>query len=67
MTYFAGIFLEGSGKILTAEAMKKLSRHSWEGNLRELQNCLLRACLLSETDTIYAEHIVFDSILLTVR
>lgn len=67
LTYFSGIFLEGSGKTLDREAVSKLKNHTWEGNLRELQNCLVRACLLAETEIINEDHIVFDSIFLTVH
>ncbi len=66
MTYFVHTFLDGSGKTIGSEAMDKLKNYSWEGNLRELQNCLMRACVLAESDTISAENVVFDSILLTV-
>ncbi len=65
--YFTDAFLGKSSKKLDAGAMAKLKSHAWEGNLRELQNCLLRASLLTETDVIAAEHIIFDSILLTVQ
>jgi DNA-binding NtrC family response regulator len=64
--YFTRAFLAGSGKTIEQEAVDKLKNHSWEGNLRELQNCLIRACVLAESDTISAEHIIFDSILITV-
>ena len=67
MSYFAQAFLSGSGKTIEQDAVDKLKNHSWEGNLRELQNCLIRACVLAESNTISADHIIFDSILLTVQ
>ncbi|WP_203142879.1 sigma 54-interacting transcriptional regulator [Marinobacter mangrovi] len=37
---------------LSEDAMASLLEHNWPGNLRELQNRLQRAILLSESDTI---------------
>jgi len=34
-------------KAVTAESMARLERYSWPGNIRELQNVLERACVLS--------------------
>jgi DNA-binding NtrC family response regulator len=34
-----------------------LCGHTWPGNLRELKNVMVRALLLSEGDTIAAEHL----------
>ncbi len=64
LPYFASLFLTGSGKSISEDALQKLMNHSWEGNLRELQNCLVRATILSDSDTIYSKHIIFDSIIL---
>jgi transcriptional regulator with GAF, ATPase, and Fis domain len=45
---------------LSAEAMRLLQRHSWRGNVRELQLVLERACILTDGGpTIFAEHIQF--------
>jgi DNA-binding NtrC family response regulator len=37
---------------LGAEAMEALARYSWPGNIRELDNVIARAVVLSPTDTI---------------
>jgi DNA-binding NtrC family response regulator len=37
---------------LTRRAQTVLSRHSWPGNIRELENVLGRACMMSEANTI---------------
>lgn len=42
----------GSGRELSPEAERALTRHAWPGNVRELQNVIRRACLLSSTPTI---------------
>jgi DNA-binding NtrC family response regulator len=40
---------------VTPEAMKKLQRYHWPGNIRELRNTVERAMLLAERDTLGAE------------
>jgi DNA-binding NtrC family response regulator len=37
---------------LTRRAQTVLSRHSWPGNIRELENVLGRACMMTATNTI---------------
>jgi DNA-binding NtrC family response regulator len=37
---------------LTRRAQTVLSRHSWPGNIRELENVLGRACMMATTNTI---------------
>lgn len=37
---------------ISHRAMKKLEKHPWKGNIRELQNLLERAAILSEKDEI---------------
>jgi DNA-binding NtrC family response regulator len=44
-----------AGRELTPEAERALVRHTWAGNVRELQNVIKRACLLSATAAIGAE------------
>jgi two-component system, NtrC family, response regulator AtoC len=39
-------------KQIEADALKKLIDHSWRGNVRELENCIERAMVLSESGTI---------------
>ncbi|HUJ79131.1 MAG TPA: sigma-54 dependent transcriptional regulator [Nitrospiria bacterium] len=42
-------------RMLTPEAEAALLNHSWSGNVRELQNCIERAVILSEGETIGSE------------
>jgi DNA-binding NtrC family response regulator len=44
---------------ITEEAMAKLREHPWFGNVRELQNTLERAVILSGGRTLLPEHLVF--------
>ncbi len=44
-------------KCLSGEAFSKLLSYDWPGNIRELENVLESAVVLSESDIIYAEHI----------
>lgn len=39
----------------SAEAMRKLARYDWPGNIRQLRNVVRRACVLAERDII--EHV----------
>ncbi len=48
------------GKILSEEAYEKLMGYDWPGNIRELENILERAAIISETNTIYTEHLNID-------
>jgi len=46
---------------ISQPAIEALKVHSWPGNIRELENVIRRALLLSHgDDTITPEHIVFD-------
>ena len=38
--------------VLTRRAQTVLSHHSWPGNIRELENVLGRACMMTATNTI---------------
>jgi DNA-binding NtrC family response regulator len=42
---------------LTSAAEAALCAHDWPGNVRELQNCIERAVILAEGDTIHAQHL----------
>jgi two-component system response regulator AtoC len=44
---------------ITPEAMEKLMAHSWPGNIRELENTIQRAIVLSQGGLITAEEIQF--------
>jgi DNA-binding NtrC family response regulator len=47
---------------LTSMAAEALTRHNWPGNVRELRNVIERAILLSTTDKIGLNEIIFDCI-----
>ncbi len=47
--------LKMPGKTLTPEALGKLSRYSYPGNVRELRNLVERATILTRSDEIRAE------------
>jgi len=42
----------GKVKQISAEALSVLMRHDWPGNVRELENCIERAIVMGEEDTI---------------
>jgi DNA-binding NtrC family response regulator len=42
---------------LAPSAVEELLAYSWRGNVRELQNCIERAVILTEGDTIHARHL----------
>lgn len=46
--------------ILTPEAIRVLYENPWYGNVRELQNILERAIILSKNGIIKPEHLVFE-------
>ena len=48
-------------KHLTGEALTKMMDYHWPGNIRELENILERALLLSEGSIIHSEHIIIDN------
>lgn len=57
--YFANVFLQNSNRILNknieglkADVAQKLENYHWHGNLRELQNVIKRAVLLSQESFI---------------
>ena len=42
----------------SASAMARLQAHRWEGNVRELENCIERAVVLCDDDVIDVEHLM---------
>ena len=45
------------GLLLLGEAAEKLMAHSWEGNIRELQNAIEKAVIMCDGDMIAPDHI----------
>lgn len=43
--------------VLAPSALEELLAYSWRGNVRELQNCIERAVILTDGDTIRARHL----------
>jgi len=59
VTYYVAAFAREFRKQVrgvTAEALERLQRHGWPGNIRELRNAVERAVLLAETDRLGPEH-----------
>ena len=46
---------------LSPDAIEALVSYGWRGNVRELQNCIERAVILTEGDTIHARHLNLTS------
>jgi DNA-binding NtrC family response regulator len=44
-------------KELSPESLELMMRHPWVGNVRELQNCIERAVILSDGPAIQPEHL----------
>ena len=56
--YFVGRFAKGSGKRIRnigEQTMQQLKAYHWPGNIRELQNVVERAVILSESDTFVVD------------
>jgi transcriptional regulator with GAF, ATPase, and Fis domain len=45
------------GRCLSEDSRRTLSEYHWPGNVRELENCIRRAELLVDNDTITSEHL----------
>jgi DNA-binding NtrC family response regulator len=62
--YFVDSFCSDNGikpKVITPEAQNKLMRYSFPGNVRELKALMELACVMSDEDTIDANHLNFNS------
>jgi len=58
--YFLNRFAEESGtamKLMSPQALSLLESHQWLGNVRELENAVKRAALLTTSSTILPEHL----------
>lgn len=51
---------ELSPKVLSPEALAKLTAYHWPGNVRELENTMHRAVLITSSDTLTPEDIVLS-------
>jgi DNA-binding NtrC family response regulator len=63
--FFAKRYAELNGvayRPLSPEAVEKLRRHSWSGNVRELENALHRAILVATGNTIGPEAIMLTAV-----
>ncbi len=47
--------------VLTPDAIDAMQAYSWRGNVRELQNCMERAVILTDGDSIHARHLNLTS------
>ena len=46
-----------AGLMLSVDAAEKLKNHSWEGNIRELQNTIEKAVIMCDGDMISPDHL----------
>ena len=46
-----------AGLMLSGDATEKLKAHSWEGNIRELQNTIEKAVIMCDGDVIAPDHL----------
>jgi DNA-binding NtrC family response regulator len=47
-----GVEIRGRALDITPEALARLEEYAWPGNVRELQNCIERACILTDGPSI---------------
>lgn len=60
--HFLKLFAERNAKAIsgfTPRAMQKLTAYAWPGNVRELMNAVERAVVLSRSDTVDEDELVF--------
>jgi DNA-binding NtrC family response regulator len=66
--FFADKFAEANGierKAISSEALAKLKACAWRGNIRELENTMHRAILMSAQDNIEADAVFIQSSVLS--
>lgn len=51
---------KGEDYSITPEALEKLYRYHWPGNIRQLENVIKRAIVISQGNILTSEHITFD-------
>ena len=52
----------GKPLTLSAASERQLLSHGWRGNIRELGNCIHRACILAPGSEITPDEIIFDAL-----
>ena len=52
--------LKSPHKSISGEALDLLQVYPWKGNVRELENCIERAIILCDGDTITPDHIILN-------
>ncbi|MBP9837275.1 MAG: sigma-54-dependent Fis family transcriptional regulator [Proteobacteria bacterium] len=60
--HFVRVFANGRNIKLATETISLLERHSWPGNIRELQNCCERAALLCQEELIQVKHFMLGEL-----
>jgi two-component system response regulator FlrC len=60
--HFIERYQSGTPVTLSKSAEQKLLNHGWRGNIRELANCIHRACILVSGEEIQPTDIVFDAL-----
>jgi Nif-specific regulatory protein len=53
--------MQGRPLTVTDAALRRLSQHSWPGNVREMENCLERAAVMSASGAIDADLVRLDA------
>ena len=59
---FIDRYAVGKSVVLSSAAELELLSHGWRGNIRELGNCIHRACILAPGSEITPNDIVFDAL-----
>ena len=59
---FIDRYAVGKSVVLSSAAEQELLSHGWRGNIRELGNCIHRACILAPGPEITPNDIVFDAL-----
>ena len=59
---FIDRYAVGKPIVLSSAAEEELLSHGWRGNIRELGNCIHRACILATGSEITPNDIVFDAL-----
>lgn len=57
---FALQYASENKKTLTTNAVKKLKAFNWTGNIRQLRNVVVRACVFAPTKVVHQRDIEFD-------